>query len=95
METMVIVPKWVLIVWPKMPQNLSDQAKRFWISMKKRLHWASVVRKFDKAQHILLVYKDKKKFNAFQKTLCTTIHFVCNKKCHYTILKFIRELYVN
>ena len=64
---MVIVPKWVLIVWPKMPQNLSDQAKRFWISMKKRLHWASVVRKFDKAQHILLVYKDKKNSMHFKK----------------------------
>ena len=32
------VPKWVLVVWPKitqMPQNLSDPAQKFWISMKK------------------------------------------------------------
>ena len=43
--------KWLLIVWPKIPQmlqNLSAQfvctSQKFWISMKKRLHWASVVR---------------------------------------------------
>ena len=38
------VPKWVLIVWLKLPQfnriyvpkaNLSAQAQKFWISMKK------------------------------------------------------------
>ena len=43
------VPKWALIVWPKipqMPQNLSAQAQKFWISIfnEKRLHWVSVVR---------------------------------------------------
>ena len=41
------VPKWVLIVWlkiPQMHQNLSVQAQKFWISMKKRLHRGSVVR---------------------------------------------------
>ena len=27
-----------------LPQNLSAQAQKFWISMKKRLHWASIVR---------------------------------------------------
>ena len=39
------VPKWVLIVWPKVPQmcriylpNLSSQSQN-----EKRLHWASVV----------------------------------------------------
>ena len=51
MDKGLTVPKWVLIVWPKIPQmphiylpNLSAQAQKFWISMKKRLHWASVVR---------------------------------------------------
>jgi hypothetical protein len=46
----ITVPKWMLIVQPKipqMPQNLSAQfvcpAQKFWISMKKRLHWASIV----------------------------------------------------
>ena len=32
------VPKWLLIVLPKipqMPQNLSAQAQKFWLSMKK------------------------------------------------------------
>ena len=36
------VPKWVLVVWPKIPQlpqnylsNLSAQAQKFWISTKK------------------------------------------------------------
>ena len=32
------VPKWVLINWPKIPhmsQNVSAQANKFWISMKK------------------------------------------------------------
>ena len=45
------VPKWVLIVWSKYRKcpriyqlNLSAQAQKFWILMKKRLHWASVVR---------------------------------------------------
>ena len=35
-------------IWPKipqMPQNLSAQAQKIWILMKK-LHWASVVRVF-------------------------------------------------
>ena len=42
MDKGLTVPKWVLIVWPKipqMPQNLpaylSAQAQKFWISMKK------------------------------------------------------------
>ena len=40
MDKGLTVPKWVLIVWPKMPimpQNLSaqSQAQKFWISMKK------------------------------------------------------------
>ena len=45
------VPKWVLIVQmkiPQMPRNLSAQlsaqAQKFWISMKKGLHWAFVIR---------------------------------------------------
>ena len=44
MDKGLTVPKWVLKVRPKMPQNLSAQAQKLWISMKKRLHWASVVR---------------------------------------------------
>ena len=39
--------KWVLKNWLKtrqMPQNWSAQAQKFWISMKKGLHCASVVR---------------------------------------------------
>ena len=50
MESMnkgLTVPKWVLIKWPKIPQipqNLSAQAQKFRISMKKGFHWASVVR---------------------------------------------------
>ena len=43
MDKGLTVPKWVLIVRPtivpKMPQNLSAQAQKFWISMKKRFHW--------------------------------------------------------
>ena len=46
MDKGLSVPKWVLI--PQMPQNLSvdlsAQAQKLWISIKKRLHWASVVR---------------------------------------------------
>ena len=47
----ITVPKWVLIVWPKipkMPQNLSDQyvcpSPKVLDFSEKRLHWASVVR---------------------------------------------------
>ena len=38
MDRGLTVPKWVLIVWPKIPQmlqNLSAQAQKFGISMKK------------------------------------------------------------
>ena len=49
MDKGLTVPKWVLINWPKIPQNLSAQivcpeAQKFGISKKKRLHWASIVR---------------------------------------------------
>jgi len=52
MDKGLTVPKWVLIVWPKisqMPQNLSAQIacpspKVPDLNEKKRLHWASVVR---------------------------------------------------
>ena len=74
MDKGLTVPKWVLIVWPKisqMPQNLSAQSvcpsRKVLDFNEKRLHWASVVRKFDKAQHILLVYKDKKNSMHFKK----------------------------
>ena len=35
----LIVPKWVRIVWlkiPQMPHNLSAQVRKIWISMKKK-----------------------------------------------------------
>ena len=42
MDKGLIVPKWVLIVWPKIPQmpqkyllSLSAQAQKFWIEIKK------------------------------------------------------------
>ena len=45
------VPKWVLILWtkiPQMPQNLLAQivcpSPKVWDVDEKRLHWASVVR---------------------------------------------------
>ena len=42
------VPKWVLIVRPKIPQNLSAQfvcsSRKVWDFKEKRLYWASVVR---------------------------------------------------
>ena len=44
MDQRVTVPKWVLIVWPKIPHcprihypNLFAKAQKFWISMKKGL----------------------------------------------------------
>jgi hypothetical protein len=45
MEKGLTAPKWVLTVWPKIhPPNLSAQAQKFGILMKKRLHWVSEVR---------------------------------------------------
>ena len=51
MDKGLTVPKWVLIVWPKipqMPQNLYAQfvcpSPKVWDFIEKRLHWASVVR---------------------------------------------------
>ena len=45
------VPKWVMIVWPKipqLPQNISAQIVRpspkVWDFDEKRLHWVSAVR---------------------------------------------------
>ena len=35
MENLDTVQKWVLIVRPKIPQNLSAQAQKLWILMKK------------------------------------------------------------
>jgi hypothetical protein len=37
MDKGLTVPKWVLTVWPKIPQmpNLKAQAQKFWISMEK------------------------------------------------------------
>ena len=51
MDKGITVPKWVLIVWPKIPQmpkNLSAQfvcpSPKIMDFNEKRLHWASVVR---------------------------------------------------
>ena len=51
MDKGLTVPKWVLIVWPKipqMPQNLSAQivcpSPIVWEFDEKRLHWESVLR---------------------------------------------------
>ena len=48
MDKGLTVPKSVLIVWPKIPQNLSAQlvcsSPKFLDLNEKRLHWASVVR---------------------------------------------------
>ena len=51
MDKFLTVPKWVRIVPDEnnpnaqkfICPNLSAQAQKFWISMKQRLHWASVV----------------------------------------------------
>ena len=54
MDKGLTVPKWVLIVWPKIPQmtqNLSAQfvcpSQKVLHFSQKRLHWASVVRIFN------------------------------------------------
>ena len=49
MDKGLTVPNWVLINWTKthqIPQNLSAQAQKFGISMKKGFKWASIVRGF-------------------------------------------------
>ena len=53
MDMGLTVPKWVLIIWPKipqMPQNLSAQfvcqSPKGLDFNEKRLHWASVVHAF-------------------------------------------------
>ena len=47
MDKGLTVPKWVLIIWPKMPKNLSAQfvcpSPKVWDFNEKRLHWPSVV----------------------------------------------------
>ena len=56
MDNGLTVPKWVLIVWPKipkMPQNLSAQffcpSPKVWDFNEKMLHWASEVRALHRA----------------------------------------------
>ena len=48
LDKRLTVPKWVLIVCPKMPQNVSAQfvclSPKVLDVNEKRLHWASVVR---------------------------------------------------
>ena len=51
MDKRLTVPKWVLINWPKIPQILSVQAQKFGI-LKKRLHWASVVREREQSRKV-------------------------------------------
>ena len=52
MDKGLTVPKWMLINRPKIPQipqNLSVQAQKFGISVKKGFIWASVVRDYNYA----------------------------------------------
>jgi hypothetical protein len=51
MDKGVTVPKWVLIVWPKIPQTPQNLSAQFVCTSpkvldfnEKRLHWVSVVR---------------------------------------------------
>ena len=50
MDKGLTIPKWVLINWPKIPQNLSAQivssSPKVWDFNEKRLQWAFVVRVF-------------------------------------------------
>jgi hypothetical protein len=49
MDNGLTLSKWVLKNWLKVPQmpqklpNLPDQSQKFWISIKKGLHWVAVV----------------------------------------------------
>ena len=59
MDKELTVPKWVLIVWPKIPQMPQNLFTQFVCSSpkvpdfnEKRLHWASVVG--DKVRVVLL-----------------------------------------
>ena len=59
MEKRLTVPKWVLIVWPKipqMPQNLYAQfvypIPKVWDFDEKRLHWVSVVHDYAYGAHV-------------------------------------------
>jgi hypothetical protein len=58
MDKGLTVPKWVPIVWPKMPQNLSVQFvcpfPKVLDFNEKRLHWASEVRVPALATEVLL-----------------------------------------
>ena len=77
MDKGLTVPKWALIILPKipqMPQNLSAQivfpSPIVWDFDEKRLHWASVVRAQDKThktkeQVFLLILAKKLSFAIF------------------------------
>ena len=63
MDKRLTVPKWVLIVWPKIPQmpkTLSAQfvchSPKVWDFNEKLLHWASVVR-----ESMHTIFKNEKK----------------------------------
>ena len=61
MDKGLTVPKWVLIVQPKMPQNLSAQfvcpsPKVLDFNKKKMRHWASVVRVPTRANYLFNIY---------------------------------------
>ena len=58
MKKGLIVPKWVLLVQPKIPQSLSAQfaclpKPKIWDFSEKRLHWASLVRELFQSIAIL------------------------------------------
>ena len=62
MDKGLTVSKWMLINWPKITKcpkiylpKLSAQARKFGISMKKELHWASVVCESGQKMHLHLL----------------------------------------
>ena len=88
MDKGLTVPKWVLINRPKilqMPQNSSTQAQKFGISMKKRLHWASVVHDVVQVNHIQNIFLIHAK-NLMRVCTCLSM-FHMQKFC----VKFLKE----
>ena len=69
MDKELTVLKWVPINRPKIPQNLFAQAQLFGILMKKRLHWASVIRvyqpKLAKTNNHREIFSNKNTFLTF------------------------------
>ena len=85
------VTKWVLIVWPKipqMPQNLSAQfvspSPKVLHFNEKRLHWASVVRAIENAlSETIFIHCVFSTPNVFPKSdICLKFtHVLCIKDC--------------